>query len=83
MPLRDVKKSIGELKEELTNLPAETTALERALDQAEEVLERYTPESLQKLITVLKREAEELETEHPDVTELINRIMISLSSIGI
>lgn len=83
MHLKEVKKDIGELKEQLKNVPAETSELETKLEHAHEGLHEYTPESVENLATFLKREAQELETEHPEVTELINRIMISLSNIGI
>lgn len=83
MPHKEVKKTIGELKSELEQTPKETSFLEEKLEQAREGIERYTPEALQDLAEILKREADEFEVEHPRVTALINQVMTALSNIGI
>jgi len=83
MPHKEVKKTIGELKSELEQIPQETNFLEEKLEQAREGIERYTPEALQDFAETLKREAEEIEVEHPQITALINQVMTALSNIGI
>ncbi|MEN7972603.1 MAG: DUF4404 family protein [Verrucomicrobiota bacterium] len=83
MPHKNVKEMIGELKRELEKAPKETGFLEERLEQAREGVERYTPEALQELVEVLRREADEFEVEHPRITALINNVMTSLSNLGI
>lgn len=83
MPHKDVKKSIGELKSELEQVPKETGFLEEKLEQAREEIERYTPEAIQELVETLQREADEFEVEHPRITALINQVATALSSLGI
>lgn len=83
MPHKDVKKSIGELKSELEQVPKETGFLEEKLEQAREEIERYTPEAIQDLVETLQREADEFEVEHPRITALINQVATALSSLGI
>ena len=83
MPHKEVKKTIGELKSELEQMPKETGFLEEKLEQAREGIERYTPEALQDFSETLQREADEFEVEHPRITALINQVMTALSNIGI
>jgi ribosome recycling factor len=78
-----VKESIGELKCELEKTPKETGTFEETLHNAQEGLEKYTPEAVQELTDTLKREATEFEVEHPRITALINNVMTSLSNLGI
>ena len=83
MPYREIKNSIGELKQELEQTPRETSRFEALLENAREGIDRYTPEALQELVHTLQHEAEALEVDHPRITALINQIMISLSNLGI
>ncbi len=83
MPHNDIKKSIGELKRELEQSPAETGQFEEMLEHARSGIERYTPDAIQELVQTLQREAEEFEVEHPRITALINQVMTSLSNLGI
>lgn len=78
-----VKKSIDELKSELEKTPKETGLFEETLRNAQDSLEKYTPEAVQELTEVLKKEATEFEVEHPRITALINNVMTSLSNLGI
>jgi len=83
MPHKEVKKTIGELKSELEQTPKETGFLEEKLEQAREGIERYTPEAIQELVEILRREADEFEVEHPRITALINQMTTALSNLGI
>ncbi len=83
MPHREVKDSIGKLKQELQQTSVETSQLEELLEQARDGIERYTPDAVQDLVHVLQQEAKEFEVEHPQITSLINQIMTSLSNLGI
>lgn len=83
MPHKEIKKSIGELKEELTKVSQETGRFESVLAAAKEGVEKYTPEAVQDLVETLRREGTEFEIEHPQITTMINQIMTSLSNLGI
>jgi ribosome recycling factor len=83
MAHNEVKESISELKSELEKTPKETGIFEETLHNAQEGLEKYTPEAIQELTETLKREASDFEVEHPRITEMINNIMTSLSNLGI
>ena len=83
MAHNEVKNSIGELKSELEKTPQETGTFEETLHNAQEGLEKYTPEAVQELTETLKKEATEFEVEHPRITALINNVMTSLSNLGI
>lgn len=83
MPHNEVKKSIGELKSEVEQTPKDTSTFEEILHDAQESLERYTPEAIHELSDTLKREAADFEVEHPKVVALINHITTSLSNLGI
>ena len=83
MPFKEIKKSLAELKVEVERTPKETGLLEETLENAKEGIERYTPEAVQELVQVLQREADEFEVEHPRITEMINKVMMSLSGLGI
>ncbi len=83
MPHKEIKKQIGELKNELEQTARETGFLEEKLEQAREGIERYTPEAVQDFAETLQREAEAFEVEHPRITALINQITTALSNLGI
>lgn len=83
MPHNEVKKTILDLKNELEQIPKETSLFEETLETAKNGIERYTPEAIQDLAQVLQRESDEFEVEHPRITALINNVMISLSNLGI
>lgn len=83
MPHKEVKDRIGELKRELEKTPKETSQFEELLENAKDEIERFTPDAIQDFVTALKREASELEREHPRITALINQITTMLSNIGI
>ena len=83
MPLKEVKKDIGALNDKLTEIPANTDRLVRVLDSAKQEIDTYTPEAMTDFVTYLKTETEALEAEHPELTEFVNRIMVTLSNIGI
>lgn len=83
MAHNEVKKSIGELKSEVEQTPNDTSRFEEILHDAQEGLERYTPEAIHDLTETLKREAADFEIEHPQVVALINHITTSLSNLGI
>ena len=83
MPFKDVKREMGTLSEKLSKIPADTQRLESAIDDARQGIENYSPEAMEDFVAFLKVETEALETEHPDLTEFINRIMVTLSNIGI
>lgn len=83
MPHKEIKDSIGKLKQELEKTPQETSQFEELLEHAREGIERYTPDAVQDLVGSLQREAKEFEVEHPQITALINQIMTSLSNLGI
>jgi prefoldin subunit 5 len=83
MPHNEVKKTIDELKGELTQTPQETGLFEETLESAKEGIEHYTPEAVKDLVQILQREADEFEVEHPRITALINNVMSSLSNLGI
>jgi seryl-tRNA synthetase len=83
MPHREIRKNIDELKTELEQTPKETSQFEELLERAKDSIERFTPETLQDLVQELQKEAKEFEVEHPQITSLINQIMMSLSNLGI
>ncbi|MBN2526787.1 MAG: DUF4404 family protein [Deltaproteobacteria bacterium] len=83
MPLKEVKKQIGALNDRLNQIPADTDRLAHALDSAQQEIDTYTPEAMTDFVTYLKTETEALEAEHPELTEFVNRIMVTLSNIGI
>ncbi|WP_372807983.1 DUF4404 family protein [Pontiella sp.] len=83
MPHKEIKKTIEELKGELQKTEQDTGPFEEILHNAQEGLERYTPEAVQELADALKREAAEFEVEHPRITALINNVMTHLSNLGI
>lgn len=83
MAQNQVKDSIHKLKTELEKTDKETSIFEEALRNAQEGLERYTPEAVQELSDILSKEAAEFEVEHPSITALINNVMTSLSNLGI
>ncbi len=83
MPQNKLKQSIDELKVELKQTPGDTGAFEEILHNAQESLERFTPEAVQELTETLRQEAAEFEVEHPRITALINNVMTALSNLGI
>ncbi|MBN2161488.1 MAG: DUF4404 family protein [Pontiellaceae bacterium] len=83
MPHKEIRESIGQLKQELEQTPKETSQFEELLDHAREGLERYTPDAVQDFMQALQREASEFEVEHPQITMLINQITTALSNLGI
>lgn len=83
MPINKVKKSIDDLRQELSQVPEETGSLETTLSNAKDGIDDYTPEALQDFAHAIQTEVEELEAEYPKVTELLNHIMTTLSNIGI
>lgn len=80
---QNIKESIEALKVELGQTSKETSAFEQVLDSAQHGIERFTPEAVQDLVQILRRESEEFEVEHPGITALINNVMTSLSNLGI
>jgi chromosome segregation ATPase len=83
MPLKEIKKNMGELSERLSEISADTSKLEKAIETAREDIESYTPDAMNDFAAFLKSETEALEAEHPELTDFINRIMVTLSNIGI
>ncbi|MBN2702785.1 MAG: DUF4404 family protein [Pontiellaceae bacterium] len=83
MPYKKVKSEVEALKRELERFPKETGKLEEMLDHAGESIEHYTPEAVRELLQMLKDTTEEFEVEHPQITSLINQVMVSLSNLGI
>jgi chromosome segregation ATPase len=83
MPLKEIKKNMGELSERLSEIPVDTRKLEQAIETAKEDIESYTPDAMKDFAAFLKSETEALEAEHPDLTDFVNRIMVTLSNIGI
>lgn len=83
MPFKEVKKEMGELRERLSDIPADTQKLEEVIEDARTGIEDYTPEAMNDFVEFMKSEMEDLETEHPDLTAFINQIMVTLSNIGI
>ncbi|MBN2684795.1 MAG: DUF4404 family protein [Pontiellaceae bacterium] len=83
MPYKKVKNEVEELKRELERSPKETGKLEEMLADAGETLERYTPEAVRELVQSLKDATAEFEVEHPQITTLMNQVMVSLSNLGI
>lgn len=83
MPHTEIKKTMVELKSELTKAPKETTVLEQKLEQAQDGIEQYTPESIQEFVDLLQRETYEFEVDHPQITALVNQVVTALSNLGI
>ena len=83
MPHKEIRDRMAELQRELKQSPKETGQLEALLEHAREEIERFTPEAVQDLLQTLKRDASELEREHPQITALINQIATMLSNLGI
>lgn len=83
MPLKEVKKKMGTLSERLSEIPADTEKLERAIADAREEIDNYSPEAMEDFVAFLKTETKSLEAEHPDLTAFINQIMVTLSNVGI
>ena len=83
MPYKQIKKAIDELNVELKKTPKETGALEEILEKARDGIEGATPDAVQQLIDTLQHESDDFEAEHPRVVALINRLMNTLSGMGI
>ena len=83
MPFNKVKEDMGELSDRLSEIPADTSKLEQAIDDAQKNIDTFTPDAMKDFVQFLKVETEALETEHPDLTDFINQIMVTLSNIGI
>lgn len=83
MPHKEIQKKIEELKLHVEQAPKETGAFEQTLEHARESIEKYTPEAIHEFADTLQREAEEFEVEHPQITAMINQVMVALSNLGI
>ena len=84
MPKQALKEKITDLKTQLQALSnPKTSSSEELLTRLHDGVDHLTPSSLRDLTESLKFEIREVETEHPNITALLNQIVSSLSHLGI
>ena len=83
MPHKEIKSQLDELKDALNKSSVDTRSLEEKVDHIRGELDHSAPESLHEWADLLRHGADEFEADHPQITALINQVMISLSNLGI
>lgn len=81
-----IRKSIETLRHEIQSLEEDSASinnLEEIIDRLENEIEKNDFDSIDDIIEPLNNSLSQLETTHPKITEIINGIMTTLSTLGI
>lgn len=82
----DLRQAIAALRHEIAHLHPEQTPqrvhLENLLADLERQIENQTAHHLSLLVNV-KNLVEQFETEHPALTDMLNRLSVLLSNMGV
>lgn len=83
---KSIRKSIETLKHEIQALDEDSAAknnLEEIINRLETEIEKDNFDSIDDITETLNNSLSQFETTHPKITETINGIMTTLSTLGI
>ena len=88
MPRKELSSLISRLKDEMARLRDDQQGsrdqIESLIDDLETHLETgKTQKWPAEMITRVREEVEQFETEHPQITGILNNIMVTLGNLGI
>lgn len=88
MPRQELNSLITRLRQELTNLQEDQQGSRDQIESLISDLETHlatgkTNDWPSEMTERVRREIEDFETEHPQITGVLNNIMVTLSNIGI
>ena len=88
MSKKELDKSLQDLRAEIDKLGAENDDIKEKIDTLAtgiegEINNLDNTKYIDSLIQNIQQHIEQLETEHPRITGVLNRIMVTLSGLGI